>query len=161
MAKRPDTADKDFERIAHHEIGRMATQEWDGMTYFWRMLQRTRPSTRRRLLCHCLQVCSNRGDAPPAKLVAYLCREIERPSRRRVHEPEKLRAAAHYLADHPGCSLSEIAKAIGMREKNKTTVREYMGQPEFWRECNDHLVRLRRKGGTEAELRERLVQTKI
>src|SRR6266571_6415081 len=166
VTKRPklgtlsESADKDFERISRREMERMATCDWDAMTGFWGMLPRAWPSTRRRLLCHCLQLCHERGDAPPAKLVAYLRRENEKPSRARVHEPAKMRAAAHYLAEHPKAPLSEIAVAIGLKVTAKTTIRYYMKDPEFWRECNDQLERARQCGGNEAELRKRLVRTK-
>ena len=171
MAKRPDKRpkadrlsqadDENFERISRREIERMATRDWDAMTGFWGMLWRAPPSTRRRLLCHCLQLCGDRGDAPPAKLIASLRREIEKPARARVQDPAKMREAARYLVAHPKCPLSEIAVAIGMRAANKTTVRDYMRHPEFWRECNDHWIRSGNNGRTESELRTLLVQTKI
>jgi hypothetical protein len=166
LTKRPKkrtfskSEDEDFERVSRHELERMATRDWDAMTAFWPMLPRALPSTRRRLLCHCLQLCCERGDPPPAKLVASFRQEIERPARARIHDPKKMEDAARYLADHPKCSLSEIARSIGLFPKNKTTIRDYMRHPKFWRECNDQLVRSRKPGGTEAELRKRLVQTK-
>jgi hypothetical protein len=53
----------DFERISRREIERIATRDWDAMTAFWRMLPHALPSTRRRLLFHCLTVCQERGEA--------------------------------------------------------------------------------------------------
>ena len=157
------TADEDFERISRRELERMATLHWGAMRGFWGMLRRAQPSTRARLLHHCLELCHDRGDAPPARLVAWLRRDEKQP-RSRVHDPIKMQQAAHYFVDHPQCSLSEVAVAIGMNPENKTTVRDYTRHPEFWRLCNDRLhQRGHRDGVTEDELRKRfqLVQTKI
>jgi hypothetical protein len=154
--------DEDFERIARRELKRIAAKHWEAMVGFWAMLPRAAPSTRRRLLLYGLQLCHDRGEVPPAKLVACLRADMEKPARGRVHDLAKMRAAAQYLVGHPKCSLSDIAVAIGMKPANKTTMRDYMRRPQFWRECNDFLIRSGQKGGTETELRRKLlVQTKI
>ena len=168
--------DEDFENFCYHTVSRTPTHRWKFIKDIWAEWPRVNPATRRRLLCFCLKLCSDRRNRLPEILAIRAQAELAplNPSRNRVRDPEKLVRAARFSARNPSSSLSEIAVAVGLKPSNKTTIREYRRQPLFRRAYKDEarlieIEKWRAAGNkdapfprqlTEEELSKRIVQTK-
>jgi hypothetical protein len=149
-----------FEKKALAELERLPTHAWEDMDALWRMVPSAWPSTRQRILAHCLELAAKRGEGLSAELVKRFAepaiRElaVSTAPKASVHDEDGLRKVARHLARNPLASLSELAAAAGSDEGfglwagaadgKKTTVRQWMARPDFQALLNDerHLVAL-------------------
>jgi hypothetical protein len=143
----------------------------------WPSFSRARPATRRRLIAHFLQVCSDLGDPLPKVLADLAASELKsgKAPRNRIADLPRAMKAARFWARNPNASLSEIAVAVGLKSSNKTTVREWKRRPLFRRAYRDEawlieIEKWRAAGNkdapfprqlTEEQLSKRIVQQKV
>jgi hypothetical protein len=68
--------DEWFEQIALGELRRLSTITWNSAVALWRNLPAIHPSTRRRILVRAFQLCAQRHEASPARLLNALDAEL-------------------------------------------------------------------------------------
>jgi hypothetical protein len=130
--------DEAFERQARAELQRVAITKWPQLRLLWLGIHKCLPSTRRRILSHCLDVAEAPQHPLPTFVKNLLQSELKAGKpRNRVRDFAQMHVVARHLARNPDCSLGELAKAANMKTKNKTTLLQYMQHELFWQIVNN------------------------
>jgi hypothetical protein len=131
-------AEELFEEIFWYRINDESLAELNDDLIFWEFMKVADPSTAKRIIAHCLELCSSREEKLPTRLAQAAISLLVKPSaRNRIHKRDQMIKAAAFQARHPLASLREIAKAADV---NHTLVRQWQQQITYKAELINQLV---------------------